>query len=65
MIAEQLLPRSLSCLCCTDTPLGTSGGGLQLAEKRRSWEYTLMAQPMARRPINVNDNSNFEFLALI
>lgn len=61
MIAEQLLPRSLSCLCCTDTPLGGvsgGGGGLQLAEKRRSWEYTLMAQPMARRPINVIDKSH-------
>ncbi|EDV93189.1 GH18407 [Drosophila grimshawi] len=57
MIAEQLLPRSLSCMCCSDTPLGGSTGGFQHAEKRRSWEYTLMSQPMARRPINVEQLS--------
>ncbi|EDW59244.1 colorectal mutant cancer protein isoform X2 [Drosophila virilis] len=58
MISEQLLPRSLSCLCCSDMPLGGNGGGLfQHAEKRRSWEYTLMAQPMSRRPINVEQLS--------
>ncbi|KAM8703940.1 hypothetical protein ACLKA7_008549 [Drosophila subpalustris] len=52
MISEQLLPRSLSCMCCSDTPFGQNGG-----EKRRSWEYTLMAQPMSRRPINVEQLS--------
>ncbi|EDV43061.2 uncharacterized protein Dana_GF16706, isoform A [Drosophila ananassae] len=51
MIAEQLLPRSLSCLCCSDTPAVPNG------DKRRSWEYTLMAQPLARRPINVEQLS--------
>nr|XP_017009308.2 colorectal mutant cancer protein isoform X2 [Drosophila takahashii] len=50
MIAEQLLPRSLSCLCCSDTPSVPS-------DKRRSWEYTLMAHPLARRPINVEQLS--------
>ncbi|XP_039490706.1 colorectal mutant cancer protein isoform X2 [Drosophila santomea] len=50
MISEQLLPRSLSCLCCSDTPSVPS-------DKRRSWEYTLMAHPLARRPINVEQLS--------
>ncbi|SPP80508.1 blast:Colorectal mutant cancer protein [Drosophila guanche] len=60
MIAEQLLPRSLSCMCCSDTPPvpgGVGGFGIQRAEKRHSWEYTLMAQPLARRPINVEQLS--------
>ncbi|XP_017845096.1 colorectal mutant cancer protein isoform X2 [Drosophila busckii] len=52
MISEQLLPRSLSWICCSETPLA-----LQQAEKRCSWEYTLVAQPRAHRPINVEQLS--------
>ncbi|XP_073818964.1 colorectal mutant cancer protein isoform X2 [Musca autumnalis] len=55
MISEQLLRRSVSCMCCSEQKRQESM--LKRQEIRRSWEYTLVSQPMPLRPINVENLS--------
>ncbi|XP_075152108.1 colorectal mutant cancer protein isoform X2 [Haematobia irritans] len=55
MISEQLLRRSVSCMCCSEQQRQESMFKRQ--EMRRSWEYTLVAQPMPLKPINVENLS--------
>ncbi|TMW41305.1 hypothetical protein DOY81_013616 [Sarcophaga bullata] len=54
-IVNKLLRRSLSCMCCSEQQRQESM--LKRQEFRRSWEYTLVAQPMPLRPINVDNLS--------
>ncbi|XP_037946937.1 colorectal mutant cancer protein isoform X2 [Teleopsis dalmanni] len=53
MISESLIPRSLSCLCCSESQ--PRDPYLHGNDFRNSWEYTLIAQPHPIKPIKVEN----------